>query len=185
MRSVGATYRFTVDEFHRMAAAGVFTEDDRVELLEGEVTVMTPIGHRQSAVVDHLNERLGEALRGRVLVRVQGPVRLGTRSEPQPDIALLRRSADYYRSGHPVAGDVFLIIEVADTAVEYDRAKVRLYAEAGVPEVWIVDLPGDRIEVYRTPRAGRYEWSTTLGRRDSVSPEAFPDVVIAVADILG
>jgi Uma2 family endonuclease len=119
-----------------------------------------------------------------VLVRVQSPVRLCTHSEPQPDIALLRRSEDYYRSAHPTARDVFLIVEVAD-AVEYDRAKVRLYAEAGVPEVWVVDLPVDQIEVYRTPRGGRYEEAMAVGRGATVASEAFPEVALQVADILG
>ncbi|HXG01993.1 MAG TPA: Uma2 family endonuclease [Candidatus Binatia bacterium] len=174
MGSIGATYRFTAEEFHRMAAAGVFTEDDRVELLEGAITVMSPIGHRHAAVVDFLSERLGEALRRRVLVRVQSPVRLGPHTEPQPDIALLRRAEDYYRSAHPTARDVWLIVEVADAGVEYDRARVRLYAEAGVPEVWIIDLAGDQIEVYRAPRSGRYEEAITLRRGADGVPGGLP-----------
>src|SRR5207302_10311715 len=124
--------------------------------LEGEITVMTPIGHRHAAAVDFLNDRLGEALRGRALVRVQSPVRLGPHSEPQPDLALLHRSADYYRTALPAATDVFLVIEVAATSVEHDRAKLSLYAEAGIPEAWIVDLQAARVEVYRQPRRSRY-----------------------------
>lgn len=185
MGTVRTTYRFTVDEFHRMAAAGVFTEDDRVELLEGEVTVMTPIGHRHAAAVNFLNDRLGEALRGRALVQVQNPVRLGPHNEPQPDLALLRRAADYYRTAPPTAADVFCVIEVADTTVEYDRAKLPLYAEAGVPETWIVDLQTERLEVYREPRGARYERAVVLRRGETVSPERFPDVALVVAEVFG
>jgi Uma2 family endonuclease len=185
MATVRARYRFTVDDFHRMAAAGVFTEDDRVELLEGEITVMSPIGDRHVACVDFLNDRLGEALRGRALVRVQSPVRLGPHSAPQPDIALLRRSADYYRTAPAIARDVLLIIEVSDTDVEYDRAKLPLYAESGVPETWIVDLRAGRIEVHRQPRGARYEHTRILERGAIVIPEAFPDVALDTQELFG
>ena len=185
MATVRTSYRFTVDDFHRMAVAGVFTEDDRVELLEGEITVMTPIGHHHAAVVDFLNDRLGTALRDRALVRVQSPVRLGPHSEPQPDLTLLRRSADYYRTALPTATDVFCIIEVADTAVEYDRAKLPLYAEAGIAEAWIVDLQGERLEIYRRPRGALYERTLVLQRGETAAPEAFPDVALATAEVLG
>jgi Uma2 family endonuclease len=185
MATVRTNYRFTVDDFHRMAVAGVFTEDDRVELLEGEITVMTPIGHRHAAVVDFLNDRLGEALRGRALVRVQSPIRLGPHSEPQPDLTLLRRSADYYRTALPTATDVFCVIEVADTAVAYDRAKLALYAEAGIPEAWIVDLQAERVEVSRQPRGARYERTLVVQRGEMVTPEAFPEVTLPTAHLLG
>jgi len=185
MATVRARYRFTVDDFHRMAAAGVFTEDDRVEILEGEITVMSPIGDRHIAAVDFLNDRLGEALRGRALVRVQSPVRLGLDSAPQPDITLLRRALDYYRTAPATARDVFLVIEVADTAVEYDRAKLSLYAEAGIAEAWIVDLQAERVEVYRQPRSARYERTLIVQRGEMVAPEAFSDVALPTAELLG
>ena len=185
MATVRARYRFTVDHFHRMATAGVFTEDDRVELLDGEITVMSPIGDRHVACVDFLNDRLGDALRGRALVRVQSPVRLGPHSAPQPDVTLLRRSSDYYRTAPATVADVFLVIEVADTAVDYDRAKLPLYAEAGVAEVWIIDLQGERIEVYREPRRTQYERHVVLHRGETIAPDAFPDVALTTADLLG
>ncbi len=185
MATVRTSYRFTADDFHRMTGAGVFTEDARVELLDGEITVMTPIGHRHAAVIDFLNDRLGEALRGRALVRVQSPIRLGSHSEPQPDLTLLRRSADYYRTALPTAADVFCIIEVADTAVEYDRAKLPLYAEAGVSEAWIVDLQAERVEVHRQPRGGQYERVLLLQRGQTVALEAFPDLALPVGNVLG
>lgn len=185
MATVRTSYRFTVDDLHRIAVAGVFTEDDRVELLEGEITVMSPIGDRHIAAVNFLNDRLGEALRGRALIQVQSPIRLGPHSAPQPDIALLRRSPDYYRTARATARDVFLVIEVADTVAEYDRAKLPLYAEAGIPEAWIVDLQAERLEVYRQPRANRYERTLVVQRGETFAPEAFPDVALATADLVG
>jgi Uma2 family endonuclease len=185
MATVRTRYRFTVDDFHRMAAAGLFTEDDRIELLEGEVTVMSPIGDRHIAAVDFLNDRLGAALRGRTLVRVQSPVRLGPHTAPQPDIAMLRRAPDYYRTAPAAARDVFLVIEVADTHVEYDRAKIPLYAEAGIVEVWIIDLPAERLEVYRQPRGAEYERTLVVRRGEIVAPDAFPDIALPTADLLG
>ena len=185
MAAVRTRYRFTVDDFHRMAAAGLFTEDDRIELLEGEVTVMSPIGDRHIAAVDFLNDRLGAALRGRGLVRVQSPVRLGPHSAPQPDVAMLRRAPDYYRTAPVTARDVFLVIEVADTHVEYDRAKLPLYAEAGIVEVWIIDLHAERLEVYRQPRGAEHERTLVVRRGEVVAPEAFPDIALPTADLLG
>lgn len=118
-------------------------------------------------------------------LRVQRPVRLSAYSAPQPDLALLRRSPDFYRTAPATARDVFLVIEVADTDVEDDRAKLPLYAEAGVPETWIVDLQGERLEVYRQTRGNRYERRLVLWRGETVAPEAFPDVALTTADLLG
>jgi len=119
------------------------------------------------------------------LVRVQSPVRLGPHSAPQPDIALLRRSPDYYRTAPATARDVSLVIEVADTAVEYDRAKLPLYAEAGIPEAWIVDLQAERLEIYRQRRGARYERTLVVQHSETVGPEAFRDVALPTADLLG
>ncbi|MBI2217960.1 MAG: Uma2 family endonuclease [Candidatus Rokubacteria bacterium] len=160
MATVRARYRFTVDHFHRMAAAGVFTEDDRVELLEGEITVMSPIGDRHVACVDFLNDRFGEALRVRALVRVQSPVRLGPHSAPQPDIALLRRSADYYRAVPATPRDVFLVIEVADADVDYPDM-------AGPETDPLPRLPGRRS---RGPSAVQSPIDTMLGGSGFAGP---------------
>ena len=144
--------RFTVAEYDRMAASGILTEDDCVELLDGEIDVMTPIGGRHAACVNRLNRLLGRQVGEAALVSVQHPVRLSTLSEPGPDIALLRPRADDYAQDHPSASDVLLLIEVADTSLDTDRAvKLPLYAQALAPEVWLVDLVADQIHRYTEP----------------------------------
>ena len=180
-----AARRFTVEEYHRTADAGVFGEDDRVELLEGEIVEMAPIGSRHAACVRRLNEVFGERLRGRAIVAVQDPVRLGEHSEPQPDVALLRRREDRYTAAHPGPQDVLLVVEVADTSAAWDRErKVPLYAQAGVPEVWVVDLVAGAVHTYRGPAGGAYAEADRVGPGDHVAPEAFPDAAVDVADLL-
>jgi Uma2 family endonuclease len=177
---------FTVDEYYRMAEAGIFSEDEGVELIDGEIVQMPPIGSRHAARVDHLTRLLTHAVGDRAIVRVQGPIRLGPHSEPQPDLALLHPQPDYYAQAHPGPGDVFLVIEVADTSVGFDReVKMPLYAGAGIPETWLVDLDGDDITVSRQPTAAGYRAVRRLQRGQSLAPEAFPAVVLAVDDILG
>lgn len=134
-------HRFTVAEFHQMADAGIFTEDHRVELLDGEIVDMSPIGHRHAACVDRLNRlfviRVGDAAQ----VRIQNPIVLDDYSEPEPDVALIRPRPDFYESAHPTPGEVFLVVEVADATYETDRRiKIPLYAQSGIREVWLVDL---------------------------------------------
>ena len=150
-------HRLTVDEYYRMAKVGLLPPNARVELIEGEIIDMAPIGSRHAAAVDLLAERFIEALRGAALVRVQGPVRLSARSEPQPDLALLRPRADRYADNHPTAADILLIVEVSDTTLDYDRdVKARLYASHGIPELWIVDLENNKLRLFRDPRRGEY-----------------------------
>jgi Uma2 family endonuclease len=180
-----ARWRFTTEEYHRMGEVGIFDEDDRVELIEGELIQMTPIGPRHAANVGRLTDLFTERLQRRVIVWVQNPVHLSPDSEPEPDIALLRRRADYYATGLPRPEDVLLIIEVADTSLGYDRdTKVPLYAAAGIPEVWIADLQGDRLRVFRDPDAGEYRRVEVLTRNDSVAPLAFPDLQLSVDELL-
>jgi Uma2 family endonuclease len=178
--------RFTVDEYHQMAAAGILTEDDPVELLDGEIIEMSPIGDRHAACILRGTTIFSARLAGRALVSVQNPVRLSSGSEPEPDIALLRPRADFYSSGKPGPEDVLLIIEVADTSLVYDRdVKLRFYAESGIREVWIVDLNAARVLVYREPKGISYEQVLVVGREGTLSPLAFPDVVVPVADLIG
>jgi Uma2 family endonuclease len=178
--------RFTVAEYHKMAEAGILSEDDRVELLEGEIVAMSPIGSRHAGLVNRLTRLFSQRAGDQVIVSVQNPIRLGEHSEPHPDLALLRPRADFYASSHPGPEDVLLIVEVADTSAAVDReVKVPLYARWGVPEVWVVDLGGERVEVYRQPGVGGYEQRLTLARGDVVSPQAFSELRLAVADLLG
>lgn len=177
---------FTVDEFDRMAESGILTEDDRVELIAGEIVEMTPIGSRHAACVSRLAHWLWEALRGRAIVHPQNPLRLGDRSETQPDILLLRPRDDYYASAHPTADDVFLLIEVADRSLRHDRSvKVPLYARHGIREVWLVDLVSDAVEVHRKPAPDGYSDSQRFARGATLAPEALPDLSLTVDAILG
>lgn len=177
---------FTVDEYHQMGRAGILREQDRVELIEGEVLSMSPIGSRHAACVDRLTFLFSRCLAQRAIVRVQNPVRLGQHSEPQPDVALLRPRADFYRAAHPGPDDVLLIVEVAERSADFDReVKVPLYAAAAVAEVWLVDLAAGAVTVYRQPAGRQYGQQRTMGRGQTLTPQALPGVQIAVADVIG
>jgi Uma2 family endonuclease len=178
--------RFTVDEYHRMAEAGILGEDDRVELLEGEIVEMSPIGWRHQACVNRLTYGLITALRDRAVVQPQGPIRLGVDSEPQPDLVVLWPRADFYAEGGPGPEDVLWLIEISDTSLRYDRdVKVPLYARYGIPEVWVVDLAEERVLVYRDPDpAEGYRSVQALGRGARLAPRAFPDLELAVDELL-
>lgn len=175
--------RFTWEEYHRMGEAGVLRPKERVELIEGEIIVMTPIGPRHSACVAELTRRLVPAIGDRALLWPQNPVRLPRDTEPEPDIVLLRPRADRYAADSARAEDVLLLIEVADTSYRYDsRVKLPLYARARVAETWIVDLMHDVVEVYRDPSASNYAVSTRVERGGIVAPAALPDVILTVDD---
>ena len=177
---------FTVHEYYRMADAGILTEDDRVELIEGEIVQMAAIGSRHAACVDRLNQLFSARVAERAIVRVQNPVRLSERSEPQPDLALLRPRPDFYATAHPMPQDVLLVVEVADTSAGIDPAeKLPLYARSGIPEAWLVDLQEDRVEVHRQPTRRGYQEVRYLERGNRLAPDAFPDLTLAVDDVLG
>lgn len=181
-----ARHWFTVAEYDRMGETGIFSEDDRVELIEGEIFEMSPIGERHAACVDVLSELFREQLQRRVIVRIQNPIQLGSYSEPQPDVALLKRRSDFYRHAHPTSDDVLLIVEVSDTTLEYDRQiKVPLYARAGVAEVWIVNLMDEQIEIHSQPANGAYQSQSQASRGETInSPDTF-NLTLSVNDILG
>jgi Uma2 family endonuclease len=176
---------FTADEYHRMLDAGILSEDDRVELIDGEIVEMSPISSRHAACVDRLTALLS-GLRGTAILRVQSPIAVGDRAEPQPDLTLLRPRDDFYSRAHPGPDDILLLIEVSDTSQQYDRrAKVPLYARAGIREVWQVSLTEDAILVHRNPSEGAYRDVRRLGRGERVSPEAFPQTELEADSILG
>jgi Uma2 family endonuclease len=150
-------HKISVDEYYRMAEVGLLAPDARVELIEGEIVDMAPIGSGHSGSVSLLTQRFVRAVGERAVVMVQGPIRLGPRSEPQPDLAILQPRADFYRRGHPAAADVLLLIEVSDTTLKYDlETKVPLYARHGIPAVWVLDREHRRLRRFRTPSDGRY-----------------------------
>jgi Uma2 family endonuclease len=176
---------FTVAEYHRMAEAGILSEDDRVELLEGEVVTMSPIGSRHAACVARLTALLSGTGRQAILW-VQNPIRLGEHSEPQPDVALLKPRPDFYAASHPGPEDVLLVVEVAETSAATDReVKVPLYARSGIPEVWLVDLAEDQVEVFRKPSAQGYQDLQVLRRGDSLAPLLFPYLLLPVDTVVG
>ncbi|HEC11986.1 MAG TPA: Uma2 family endonuclease [Acidiferrobacteraceae bacterium] len=151
-------HRYTMEEYHRMAAAGILRQGQRVELIKGEIIDMTPIGSRHAATVAHLTRLLTSAVGEHAIVWVQNPIVLDDHSEPEPDLALLRPQADYYASGHPQPADVLLIIEVADSSLHFDRdVKIPLYACQGIAEVWLFDLEAKRLTVYRNPSEDGYQ----------------------------
>jgi Uma2 family endonuclease len=174
---------FTVDEYYEMARVGILKPDERVELLDGEIVPMSAIRSPHAWCVHRLNRQFS-AFPDRCLVHVQNPIRLNDRSEPEPDIALLQ--LDTPEDRHPGPDDVYLVIEVADSSIRVDRGrKRRMYANAGIPEFWIVDLDADRIEVYREPMRSRYRSVALFGRGDTVHPQFAPDIAIDVSRVLG
>jgi Uma2 family endonuclease len=178
--------RFDVDEYHRMAQVGILTREDRVELIDGDIVEMTPIGPPQLRCVMFLTEAFVRRLEGRAVVSPQGSLRLHRRTEPEPDIALLRPPLARYGKTIPGPSDALLVVEVADTSQHRDRAiKLPRYAASGIPEVWIVDLDAGVVDVHRRPSAQGYRDTRRAGRGEQVAPEAFPNVVLAVDDILG
>jgi Uma2 family endonuclease len=175
-------HRLTVDAYHRLGEAGILASGDRIELLEGQLVDMAPIGPRHALAVDVLNELLVRALGGRAGLRVQNPIALDPRTEPVPDIALVRRPWRGHPTAHPPPDDVLLLIEVADTSLELDRgAKLELHARAGICEFWIVDLTTDGVSVHRKPRGGRYELVTRVEPSGVLEVEALLGVAIPAA----
>ena len=175
---------FTRAEYHRMAEVGILKHSDRVELIRGEIVTMSPPGRRHSAFVDNLTQLLVLRLAGRAWVRVQNPVVLDEYSEPQPDLALLRRREVPYKDADATGEDVLLLIEVADSSIRYDRTtKLRLYAEAGVPEYWIVDCTAESVDVYRSPDARGYAEVVVATGTGSVTPRAVPDLTLPLPEI--
>jgi Uma2 family endonuclease len=177
---------FTADEVYRMLDIGILSEDDRIELIEGDLVRMSPIGKSHAACVDRLNALLNRRCGDRAIVRVQGPIHIDDSSEPQPDVALLKPRPDFYAQAHPTPEDILLVIEVADSSVDYDRSiKIPLYARAGIPVAMLVDLNADRIEVSSEPENGTYKHRQTLGRGDFLSLASLSDLVLPAGDILG
>lgn len=183
----GRRRHFTRGDYYSMAKAGVLGHQERLELIDGEIYVMSPIGRRHAACVDWINAAFFESggLAGRALVRVQNPLAESERSEPQPDLMLLAERSDRYAAGHPAPGEVLLLVEVADSTLTFDRrTKIPLYAADGIREVWLVDLVHDRIEVYTDPGPGGYGMARRAARGETVAPTALPDLHLAVDRII-
>ncbi len=177
-------HRLTRDEYHRLGEVGILDEADRVELLDGQLVDMSPIGPRHALAVDALNELLLMAVGGRAGVRVQNPIELDARTEPHPDIALVKRPWRGYPATHPQPDDIFLLIEVADISLEIDRgAKLELYARAGIKEFWIIDLTTDGVLVHRKLRGDKYDLVMRVEPSGVLDVEALPGVAIPAAPL--
>jgi len=176
----------TVAEYHRMEEAGILTEDDRVELIEGQLIAMSPIGSDHSGTVNSLTRALVRAVGDRGVVAVQNPVHLDDLNEPQPDFSVLKPRADDYRRATPRPHEVLLIVEVANTSLHYDRAVKRtLYAHHGIPEFWIVNLAAGEVEVCRQPSGDSYASIIRVGRDGVLEPELLTGATIPVAALIG
>lgn len=177
-------YRFTVEDLAQMVQAGIIPPEKRVELLAGEIVEMTPISPRHAACVDRVANRLFGLVRDRAILRIQSPVTLPPASQPQPDLALLRPREDFYASSHPGPADVLLLVEVAESSRSYDLGvKVPLYAQAGIPEVWVLDLETERLLVFREPSPQGYKLQRLCTGEDRLAPLAFPDLEVTAGEL--
>ena len=179
-------HRFTVEDFARLGEAGIFTEDDRVELIDGEIRDMTPIGQPHAWIVNRLARRLFTRLADGVYVSVQNPLRLDGQTEPQPDLVVARGGEDDYADRHLEAGDVLLVIEVADSSLRYDRAeKMPRYGRSGIPEAWLVDVTGGVVTVYTTPGAGGYASEHVFRPGAEIASTTVAGLRVTVDEIVG
>jgi hypothetical protein len=178
-------HKFSTAEYYRMAETGIIHPEARVELLDGEIIDMSPIGPFHGGVTKWLLSFFVQHAKGRWIVSVQDPVHLDDHSEPEPDLVLLKPRPGGYKDRHPIPSDIFLLIEVADSSLTYDRGrKLKAYARAGIPEVWIANLSDVVLEVYRDPKPGEYGSLKTLRPGEKASPLAFPDVQADIAEML-
>ncbi len=178
-------YRFTAEQYTRLGEMGILGAEDRVELMDGEILAMGDIGHRHAGQVNRLNRVLSHNSEKMMAVSVQNPLDLGQRYQPQPDLMLLREHADDYAGELPTAADVLLLVEVADSSLVYDqRIKLPLYAQAGIAEVWIVNLDAHQLEVYTQPQGAAYTATRVVQRGETVQIGALPAVTLQADDIL-
>ena len=179
-------WQFTVADFARMVDTGILAEDDRVELIDGEVRAMSPIGPRHAAIINRLNALLSRELAGSAIISVQNPIQLTDYTEPQPDIAVLYPREDFYAPALPVPEDVLLVVEVAETSLEYDREeKIPRYAQRGIPEVWLIDVERETVMQYTQPDGTRYRHEESLTRDQSLLSDAVSPLRLPVEDIFG
>jgi Uma2 family endonuclease len=179
--------KLKVSEYHLMGQVGILHEDDRIELIEGEIINMSPIGPFHSSLASLIFRRLGYRVEGRAIPWSQSPIHFGLNSEPQPDFALLRHRADGYRNVLPKAADVLLLVEIADSSVYYDReVKLPLYARHSIPEYWIINIPEQRVEIYSEPDIERARYrQVSIISQGVLAPACFPDVAFDVGEIFG
>ncbi len=177
--------KFTVEQYHQMAASGILTERDRVELIEGEIVQMSPIGRKHAVCVDRLTVVFVIALSSKAVIRVQNPIHLSDNSEPEPDFAIVRGQLGNYLAEHPEPKDVIALVEVSDSTIQYDReTKALLYAQKGIQELWLMDLNELTIEVFRMPGPTGYQDIQTFQKGQSLAFQGFPDTFFVVEQLL-
>ena len=176
----------TVDEYHRMGEMGIFHPEERVELINGQIIKMSAKGTAHTASVKRSNELFNNLNnQAQFLVQIQDPIHLNDRSEPEPDVALLRIDPLYYADRHPTPADIYLVIEIADSSFRYDcEIKGRLYAEAGMADYWVLDVNNRQLHVFREPGNNGYQSEVILGEDATISPLQFPDLNITVSQML-
>lgn len=175
-----------MDEYERMIDFGIIEEGARVELLDGEIIEMATIKPPHASIADRMNDILVRRRGERALVKVANPVRMVPRSEPEPDFALVRYRADFYATAHPTPADTFVVIEVSDSSLRKDLSvKVPICARQGVPEVWVVDIAGERVLVHLAPGDRRYGTVRTAKAGETLSPQLLPELSITVDEIFG
>lgn len=176
---------FTIAEYDQLVETGILREDDRVELIEGDIVTMSPIGRRHAACVRKLTLVLGRLLGERTQISVQNPIAIPDWSEPNPDVALLVPRRDFYIAAHPGPRHVQVLVEVADTSLAYDtRVKAPLYARAGIRELWVIDLGSPSLVVFSRPRSGAYQRVKTYRQGESFCSERFAEITFNVSDLL-
>ena len=186
MNTTVLIHRFNVEEYHRLIENNILHEDDRVELIEGRIIDMTPIGSKHAACVSRLNEILSEKLQKRAIINIQNPICLTAYTEPEPDIAIIKRRPDFYAEQLPQPEDVLLIIEVSDSSVDYDcETKIPLYAKSNIPEVWLVNLIENNVAIYSGPSSEGYNVITKHHHNQILSPKSFHDITLTVSEIFG
>lgn len=176
----------TVADYHQMAAAGILAADEQVELLAGHIIEKMPKGPAHSAFCKRIEKLLERRLGEQILVRLQDPIQLDPLSEPEPDIAIVQPRDDFYEAAHPTPGEVYWLIEIADTTIKRDLGlKADLYADAGINDYWVLNIATQQLHVFREPQADGYQRQTILQNQQTVSPLQFPDYVLSVAQCFG
>ena len=179
-------YPISVEMYHIMAEHGAFAPDERVELIDGEIIAMSPIGSRHARVVDYLNRFLSKVVESSYIVRIQNPIIATDNSEPQPDVSILLYRDDFYSKAHPTGSDVAVVIEVSDSTVTFDRSrKIPKYAAAGIPEAWLIDLESEHVEVHSMPKESAYGLVKIYLRGETAVSETIANMTLPVDDILG
>ncbi|NJN72624.1 MAG: Uma2 family endonuclease [Limnothrix sp. RL_2_0] len=180
------TYKFSVEDYHRMGEAEIFGPEKRLELIHGDILSMPPIGLKHAITVNRINQVFTGLFGKQVIVAIQNPLGLSDESEPQPDAVIYKARDDFYENKAPESQDVHLLIEVSDSTLRFDRqVKLPLYASNNIAEAWIANLRDKQLEIFREPTAAGYQQKQILKETETISPIAFPEITLTVLELLG